>query len=108
MTAGRERPREEWMEIPLPALVSEDSSARAQELLERSKIRSRRRSIEPSIVQGLISCQKCGYAFAWTGVYTAELAAPILEIADDCGRRPCSAGVRNSRRVAVLPHCDRS
>jgi len=49
---GHERPREEWIEIPVPALISEDSFARAQELLEENKIRSRRRTIEPSIVQG--------------------------------------------------------
>jgi len=61
-TAGHERPREEWIEIPVPALVSEESFARAQELLQENKIRSRRRTIEPSIVQGLDSCQKCGYA----------------------------------------------
>src|ERR1700723_473427 len=71
MTAGHERPREEWIEIPVPALVSEDSFARAQELLEQNKIRSRRRSIEPSIVQGLVSCQKCGYAFARTSTRTS-------------------------------------
>jgi len=34
------------------ALVSEDSFTRAQELLEENKVRSRRRTIEPSIVQG--------------------------------------------------------
>ena len=59
MTAGHERPREEWIEIPVPALVSEASFARAQELLQENKIRSRRRTIEPSVVQGLVSCQKC-------------------------------------------------
>ena len=64
MTAGHERPREEWIEIPVPALVSEASFARAQELLQENKIRSRRRTIEPSVVQGLVSCQKCGYAFS--------------------------------------------
>ena len=37
MTAGHERPREEWIEIPVPALVSEDSFARAQELLSRTR-----------------------------------------------------------------------
>src|SRR6202048_3917627 len=68
---GHERPREEWIEIPVPALVSEDSFARAQELLEQNKIRSRRRTIEPSIVQGLVSCQKCGYAFARTSTRTS-------------------------------------
>ena len=48
----------------MPALVSEESFARAQELLQKNKIRSRRRTIEPSVVQGLVSCQKCGYAFS--------------------------------------------
>jgi site-specific DNA recombinase len=69
-TAGHERPREEWIEIPVPALVSDDSFARAQELLQENKIRSRRRTIEPSIVQGLVSCQKCGYAFSRTSTRT--------------------------------------
>lgn len=41
MTVGHERPREEWIEIPVPALVSEESFARAQELLQENKIRSR-------------------------------------------------------------------
>jgi site-specific DNA recombinase len=71
MTAGHERPREEWIEIPVPALVSEDSFARAQELLQENKIRSRRRTIEPSIVQGRVSCEKCGYAFARTSTRTS-------------------------------------
>ena len=63
MTAGHERPHEEWIEIPVPALVSEDCFSRAQELLQENKKRSRRRTIAPSIVQGMVSCQKCGYAF---------------------------------------------
>jgi site-specific DNA recombinase len=71
MTAGHERPREEWIEIPVPALVSEESFARAQELLQENKIRSRRRTIEPSVVQGLVSCQKCGYAFSRVSTRTS-------------------------------------
>jgi len=67
---GHERPRDEWIEIPVPALVSEESFARAQELLHENKIRSRRRTITPSVVQGLVSCQKCGYAFSRTSTYT--------------------------------------
>ena len=71
MTAGHERPREEWIEIPVPALVSEESFARAQELLQENKIRSRRRTIEPSVVQGLVRCQKCGYAFSRVSTRTS-------------------------------------
>src|SRR6266403_373251 len=70
-TAGHERPREDWIEIRVPALVSEETFARAEELLQENKIRSRRRTIEPSIVQGLVSCQKCGYAFSRTSTQTS-------------------------------------
>src|SRR5690349_2498056 len=48
-TAGHERPREEWIEIPVPSLVTEESFARAQELLYQNKLRSRRRTIAPSL-----------------------------------------------------------
>ena len=68
---GHERPHEEWIEIPVPALVSEESFARAQELLPENKVRSRRRTITPSVVQGLVSCQKCGYAFSRTSTNTS-------------------------------------
>jgi len=71
VTVGHERPREEWIEIPVPALVTQESFARAQELLQENKIRSLRRTIEPSVVQGLVSCQKCGYAFSRTSTYTS-------------------------------------
>lgn len=70
-SAGHERPREEWIEIPVPALVTGESFARAQELLQENKIRARRRTITPSIVQGLVSCQKCGYAFSRTSTITS-------------------------------------
>src|SRR3954464_10493351 len=70
-TAGHERAREEWIEIPVPALVTEESFARAQELLYPNKIRSRRRTIVPSVVQGLVSCAKCGYAFSRTSTQTS-------------------------------------
>ncbi|MDR5729891.1 MAG: recombinase family protein, partial [Terriglobia bacterium] len=71
ITGGHERPREEWIEIPVPALISEDRFARVQELLQQNKARSRRRTIEPSIVQGMVSCQKCGYAFSRTSTRTS-------------------------------------
>ena len=70
-TAGHKRPREEWIEIPVPALVTEESFARAQELLQENKIRSRRRTIAPSVVQGLVGCAKCGYALSRTSTQTS-------------------------------------
>ncbi len=70
-SAGHERPRDEWIEIAVPAMVTEESFARAQELLQENKVRARRRTITPSIVQGLVSCQKCGYAFSRTSTVTS-------------------------------------
>ena len=70
-TAGHQRPREEWIEIPVPALVTEETFARAQELLHQNKIRSRRRTIAPSVVQGLVGCAKCGYALSRTSTQTS-------------------------------------
>ena len=70
-TGGHQRPREEWIEIPVAALVTEETFARAQELLYQNKIRSRRRTIAPSIVQGLVGCAKCGYAFSRTSTQTS-------------------------------------
>jgi len=70
-TAGHQRPREEWIEIPVPALVTEETFARGQELLYHNKIRSRRRTIAPSVVQGLVGCAKCGYALSRTSTQTS-------------------------------------
>jgi site-specific DNA recombinase len=65
-SAHHERPRADWIEIAVPAIVADDVFARAQELLEQNKKLAPRRTIEPSIVQGLVSCRKCGYALSRT------------------------------------------
>ena len=98
MTAGHERPREEWIEIPVPALVSEDRFARAQELLQENKKRSRRRTIEPSIVQGLVSCQKCGYAFARTSTQTSARKIHYYKCIGSDGWRKLGGPVCNNGR----------
>jgi site-specific DNA recombinase len=65
-SAHHERPRSEWIEISVPAIITDDNFMRAQELLEQNKTLAPRRTIEPSIVQGLVSCRKCGYAMSRT------------------------------------------
>src|SRR5271170_5273939 len=65
-SAHHERPRADWIEIAVPAIVADDTFMRAQELLEQNKTFAPRRTIEPSIVQGLVSCRKCGYAMSRT------------------------------------------
>jgi site-specific DNA recombinase len=65
-SASHERPRSDWIEIPVPAIVGVETFAIAQELLQGNKIHAPRRTIEPSVVQGLVSCRKCGYALSRT------------------------------------------
>ena len=99
VTVGHERPREEWIEIPVPALVSEESFARAQELLQENKVRSRRRTIEPSVVQGLVSCQKCGYAFSRTSTYTSARKIHYYKCIGSDSWRKLGGPVCDNRRL---------
>jgi site-specific DNA recombinase len=57
----RPRPRQDWIEIAVPALVSPETFALAQEQLEKNKQLSPRRTLLPSLLQGLLVCQHCGY-----------------------------------------------
>ena len=61
-SAGHELPRDQWIEIPVQPLVDEPTFALAQERLASNRQLAARRTIEPSIVQGLVHCQQCGYA----------------------------------------------
>lgn len=61
-SASRERPCQDWIEIAVPALISEEVFALAQEQLEKNKQHSRRRTIEPTLLQGMLVCERCGYA----------------------------------------------
>ncbi len=70
-SANRERPREEWIEIPVPALVSEEQFALAQEQLERNKRHSPRRTREPTLLQNMLVCKRCGYAYYRTSTRTS-------------------------------------
>ena len=99
LTASHERPRQEWIEIPVPALVSEESFARAQELLQENKTRSRRRTIEPSVVQGLVSCAKCGYAFSRTSTYTTARKIHYYKCIGSDSWRKLGGPVCDNRRL---------
>ena len=48
-SANHERPRTDWIEIAVPALVSEATFDLAQEQLEKNKRHSPRRTIQPSL-----------------------------------------------------------
>ena len=70
-SVGHERPREDWIEIPVPAIVSEETFALAEERLQQNKVFSRRRTRTPSVSQGLVACGKCGYGLYRTSAQTS-------------------------------------
>jgi site-specific DNA recombinase len=63
-SATKERSPKEWIQIPVPALVSEETFALAHEQLQKNKHFASRRTIRPTLLQGLLVCQRCGYALS--------------------------------------------
>jgi site-specific DNA recombinase len=70
-SAHHERPRNEWIEIPVPAIITEETFALAAERLQANKDQAPRRTITPSVVQGLVTCRKCGYSLYRTATRTS-------------------------------------
>jgi site-specific DNA recombinase len=68
----RDRPRADWIEVAVPALVSEETFALAQEQLAKNKHHSPRRTIEPTLLQGMLVCQQCGYALYRSSTRTSK------------------------------------
>jgi site-specific DNA recombinase len=71
-SANHERPRQDWIEVPVPALVSEEIFALAQEQLGKNKQHSPRRTVEPTLLQGMLVCEQCGYALYRTSTRTCK------------------------------------
>src|SRR6266496_3324319 len=71
-SANHERPRQDWIEIPVPALVNETTFALAQEQLEKNKHHSPRRTIDPILLGGMLVCQQCGYALYRVSTHTSK------------------------------------
>src|SRR5205809_5167928 len=58
-----DRPREQWLHIPVPAIISQDTFDRVARRLEDNKRFASRNSKTPSLLQGLAACSGCGYSY---------------------------------------------
>ncbi len=67
----QDRPKEEWTEIPVPALVDEETFERVQQRLEDNKRFASRNSKVPSLLQGMAACSSCGYGYYRTSTTTS-------------------------------------
>jgi site-specific DNA recombinase len=67
-----DRPREEWIEIPVPAIVTAGTFGRAAQRLADNKRYAARNTKVPSLLQGLAACSACGYGYYRTSTRTTS------------------------------------
>ena len=67
-----DRPKEEWTQIPVPAIVSQDTFDRVRQRLEDNKRYAARNTKVPSLLQGLAACSACGYGYYRTSATTTS------------------------------------
>ncbi|MGH2908336.1 MAG: recombinase family protein, partial [Solirubrobacteraceae bacterium] len=54
---------EQWLRIPVPALITDEQHALAQELLARNSRLSPRNTRKVSLLQGILVCRECGHSY---------------------------------------------
>ena len=67
-----DRPREQWIQIPVPAIVDEDTFDRVAARLADNKRFASRNAKVPSLLQGLTACASCGYGYYRTCTRTTN------------------------------------
>ena len=67
-----DRPKEEWTQIPVPAIVTATTFERVQQRLADNKRFAARNTKVPSLLQGLAACSACGYGYYRTSARTTS------------------------------------
>jgi site-specific DNA recombinase len=67
-----DRPRQDWVEIAVPAIVSTETFERVAARLADNKRFASRNSKTPSLLQGLTACAGCGYGYYRTSTRTTN------------------------------------
>jgi site-specific DNA recombinase len=66
-------PSHEWITIPVPAIVSAELLAAASEQLAENRLRAREHTTgASSLLQGLLCCARCGYAYVSIGTRSSR------------------------------------
>lgn len=72
----RERPREEWIHVPVPAIVSADEWDAANRMLSQNARTARRNAKIPFLLTGLVKCAYCGWSCCGTTHYKGRKGKP--------------------------------
>ena len=68
-----DRPREQWIEIPVPAIVDTTTFERVQQrLADNKRFAPRNSKLPPNLLQGLAACAACGYGYYRTSTRTTN------------------------------------
>lgn len=59
-----ERPREEWILVPVPPLVSVELWEAANTMLDKNAQMAKRNGRVPYLLTGLVQCDSCGYGYS--------------------------------------------
>jgi site-specific DNA recombinase len=70
--AHRDRPRDQWIEIAIPAIVDPATFALAQDRLAHNQQSSSRNTKTPTLLQGLLVCGQCGYGIYRTWIHPSQ------------------------------------
>ena len=101
-SSTRDRPREEWIEIPVPAIISEDIYNRTRERLEENKRFSPRNNTKfEYLLSGLLRCQECGYALYGKSTSNSKYKRCYYRCAGQDGHRWTNGRVCSSHPVRV-------
>jgi site-specific DNA recombinase len=60
--SNREKPRGEWIEIPVPPIVTQEIFDIVHERLKSNKQHSQRNTKAMTLLQGMMVCSECGYS----------------------------------------------
>ena len=66
-----DRPHEQWIQIAVPAIVSDETFQLAARRLADNRRFAARNTKVPSLLQGLAACASCGYAYYRTSARTS-------------------------------------
>jgi site-specific DNA recombinase len=93
-----DRPHEQWIQIAVPAIVSDETFQLAARRLADNRRFAARNTKVPSLLQGLAACASCGYAYYRTSARTSTRRLYYYRcLGSDDDRYP------GGRRCANLP-----
>src|SRR6266545_1733863 len=94
-----DQPAEQWTLIPVPAIVTEETSELAQARLVENARFSRRNTKEPTLLQGVLVCSECGYSCYRTSTRTSNKRISYYRCIGQDGWRHVGGRVCQSRPV---------